>query len=49
MRMPPNRGKLTMKRVEVVNELAIEGDYGTGGRPLIKIPPNPYLAVDLAD
>jgi hypothetical protein len=27
----------------------IEGEYGTGGKPLIKRVPNPYLEVDLMD
>ncbi len=38
-----------MTRVEEHTSLAYEGEYGTGGRPLIRIPPNPYLEVDLID
>lgn len=29
--------------------MAFEGDNGTGGRPLIKKPENPYLEIDLID
>lgn len=38
-----------MTRVEEHEDLMLEGEYGTGGRVLVKIPPNPYLEVDLID
>jgi len=38
-----------MTRVEENFELKFDGEYGTGGRPLIRIPPNPYLEIDLID
>ncbi len=42
-------GSLGITRVEEHEGLMLDGEYGTGGRPLIKIPPNPYLEVDLID
>lgn len=42
-------GSLGMTRVEEHEDLMLEGEYGTGGRVLVKIPPNPYLEVDLID
>ena len=48
-RLAPDREKLGMTRVEEHVDLMIDGEYGTGGRPLVKIPPNPYLEIDLID
>ena len=35
--------------IEEITELYLQGDYGVGGRPLIKKKPNPYLEIDLID
>ena len=37
------------KSIEEVSSVAIGGEQGTGGRPLIKKPENPYLEIDLID
>ena len=37
------------KSIEENNEVALGGEQGTGGRPLIKKPENPYMEVDLID
>lgn len=35
--------------IEEQTDLYLQGEYGTGGRPLIKKEPNPYLEIDLID
>ena len=48
-RLGPGRGYF--KCTPILDHVAfkLEGEYGTGGRPLIRKVANPYLEVDLVD
>ena len=40
---------LRATNVEQNYSFSLEGEYGEGGRPYVKVVPNPYLEVDMVD